>query len=61
MVAGNTGPAHLAASLGKRVVALYPAGGQTGPRRWRPLGNQVEVLSLEGLEPEAVARVVLEK
>lgn len=58
VVAGNTGPAHLAASLGKRVVALYPAGGQTGPRRWRPLGSGTDVLSIEGLEPEAVAKAV---
>jgi len=58
VVAGNTGPAHLAASLGKRVVALYPAGGKTGPVRWRPLGSRVAVLSLEGLDPEAVAQIV---
>lgn len=58
VVAGNTGPAHLAASLGKRVVALYPAGGKTGPVRWRPLGSRVEVLNLESLEPETAAQAV---
>jgi heptosyltransferase III len=58
VVAGNTGPAHLAAALARRVVALYPAAGKTGPVRWRPLASRVEVLTLDRLEPEAVAQAV---
>ncbi|MEW6516988.1 MAG: glycosyltransferase family 9 protein [candidate division FCPU426 bacterium] len=58
VVAGNTGPAHLAAALGRPVVALYPSAGVTGQVRWRPLGERVEVLGLDGLEPETAAQAV---
>jgi ADP-heptose:LPS heptosyltransferase len=44
-VSGNTGPMHLAALLGVPTVSFFPAGGVTGPERWRPLGNRQEILS----------------
>lgn len=44
-VSGNTGPMHLAASLGVPTVSLFPRGGVTGPVRWRPLGNSSLIFS----------------
>jgi ADP-heptose:LPS heptosyltransferase len=36
VVAGNTGPAHLAAALGRPVAVVFPP--TVPPRRWRPWG-----------------------
>jgi len=41
VVAGDTGPLHLAAALGKPVVALY---GPTDPARTGPYGTRSRVL-----------------
>jgi ADP-heptose:LPS heptosyltransferase len=43
LVAGDTGPLHLAAAVGTPVVALY---GPTDPVRWGPLGVPHRVVSL---------------
>lgn len=43
-VGSSTGPTHLAAAVGTRVVALYPPLRSCAPQRWRPLGPQVDVL-----------------
>jgi heptosyltransferase-3 len=38
LVAGSTGPLHLAAALGRRAVGLYPPIRPMHPGRWAPLG-----------------------
>jgi lipopolysaccharide heptosyltransferase I len=43
MVTNDTGPMHIAAALGKRVIALF---GPTDPRRTGPYGQQAGVLQL---------------
>lgn len=60
VVAGDTGPLHLAAALGTRCVGLY---GPTSAVRNGPYGEHHRALQgrdgrLASLEPEAVARVV---
>lgn len=42
MIGGDSGPAHLAASLGTPVLALFS--GTNHPGQWRPWGKHVEVL-----------------
>jgi len=44
VVAPSTGVAHLAASLGTRVIGLYPDLVAQSPKRWRPLGTNVHLL-----------------
>lgn len=57
----DSGLTHLASMLGVPTVALF---GPTDPRRWRPLGPRVKVLSWAAgpstLSPDEVARVVRE-
>jgi lipopolysaccharide heptosyltransferase I len=62
VIAGDTGPLHLAAALGTRVVALF---GPTDPRRNGPygqLGNVVETWSttksIEAIRPDDVLQKV---
>ena len=44
-VLGNsTGPLHIAAVVGTPVVGLYPPIRNLDPDRWRPLGNQQQIL-----------------
>lgn len=43
MVVASTGPAHLAAAMGKRVFALFSPRGALSPERWGPLGPRVTV------------------
>ncbi|MCK5243336.1 glycosyltransferase family 9 protein [bacterium] len=45
VVAGNTGPLHLAAALEVPVVTVFPPTGVTGPIRWGPLGKCSVVLT----------------
>ncbi len=45
VVANSTGPLHLAAALGRRVVGLYSAKPGMAPIRWGPLGTGHEVLT----------------
>ena len=44
MVTNDTGPMHVAAALGKPIVALF---GPTEPRRTGPYGHLEQVLQLE--------------
>lgn len=43
-VGSATGPTHLAAAVGTPVVALYSPLRSSVPSRWRPLGDNVQVL-----------------
>lgn len=44
VVAGDSGPAHIASAVGTPVVALF---GPTSPERWRPLSERAQVVRLE--------------
>ncbi len=60
VVAASTGPLHIAAVLGTRVLGLYPTVRPMHPGRWAPLGARAEVLTPpagvvpgDGMEGEA--------
>jgi heptosyltransferase-3 len=44
LVAGSTGPLHLAAALGRQALGLYPPIRPMHPGRWAPLGAHAEYL-----------------
>jgi heptosyltransferase-3 len=44
LVAGSTGPLHLAAALGRHALGLYPPIRPMHPGRWAPLGVHAEYL-----------------
>jgi heptosyltransferase-3 len=44
LVAGSTGPLHLAAALGRQALGLYPPIRPMHPGRWAPLGLHAEYL-----------------
>ena len=44
LVAGSTGPLHLAAALGRHALGLYPPIRPMHPGRWAPLGPHAESL-----------------
>ncbi|MVN76657.1 glycosyl transferase family 9 [Hymenobacter sp. HMF4947] len=44
LVAGSTGPLHLAAALGRHALGLYPPIRPMHPGRWGPLGPHAEFL-----------------
>ncbi|MGI4884813.1 MAG: glycosyltransferase family 9 protein [Janthinobacterium lividum] len=44
VVAGSTGPLHLAAALGRHALGLYPPIRPMHPGRWGPLGPRAEYL-----------------
>ena len=44
LVAASTGPLHIAAALGKRVLGLYPPIKPMDPDRWAPLGTHAGFL-----------------
>ncbi len=44
LVAGSTGPLHLAAALGRHALGLYPPIRPMHPGRWAPLGPRAEYL-----------------
>lgn len=44
LVAGSTGPLHLAAALGRHALGLYPPIKPMHPGRWAPLGPYAEYL-----------------
>lgn len=46
LVAASTGPLHIAAALGKKVVGLYPSIRPMHPGRWAPLGPKAKCLAL---------------
>jgi len=47
LVAGSTGPLHLAAALGRHALGLYPPIRPMHPGRWAPLGPLAEYLVFE--------------
>ena len=67
VVAGSTGPLHLASASGASVVGLYSRALSSTPVRWGPLGpgrvlqpESPESSSMDGLPVEAVRRTVRE-
>ena len=44
LVAGSTGPLHLAAALGRHALGLYPPIRPMHPGRWAPLGEHAEYM-----------------
>ncbi len=55
-VSASTGPAHIAAALGKKVVALFSPRPPVHPGRWAPLGPGVSVLTAERSCPACAAK-----
>lgn len=47
LVAGSTGPLHIAAALGKIAIGLYPPIRPMHPGRWAPLGKRATYLVAE--------------
>lgn len=47
LVAASTGPLHIAAALGIKVVGLYPSIRPMHPGRWAPLGPKAKCLALD--------------
>lgn len=47
LVAGSTGPLHLAAALGRHALGLYPPIRPMHPGRWAPLGPHADYLVLD--------------
>ncbi|WP_151086084.1 glycosyltransferase family 9 protein [Hymenobacter baengnokdamensis] len=47
LVAGSTGPLHLAAALGRQALGLYPPIRPMHPSRWAPLGPHAEYLVVD--------------
>lgn len=51
-VSGNTGPMHLAAALGRPVLALFSPLKSGSPKRWCPVGGPARVLTPPGYSCE---------
>lgn len=75
LVAGSTGPLHIASALGKNTLGLYPPIKPMHPGRWAPIGEKADYLVLErncskcrkantceclmGISPESVKSKIL--
>jgi ADP-heptose:LPS heptosyltransferase len=62
-ISNSTGPLHLAAAVGTRVIGLYPAIKVMSPKRWGPVGQEHRVFQPEenaDMESISVAEVVSE-
>jgi heptosyltransferase-3 len=46
LIAGSTGPVHLAGALGIHALALQSSSRSRGPWRWKPLGEKAEYLTV---------------
>ena len=46
MVAGSTGPIHIASALGIHALALQSSSPTRGARRWKPIGKKAEYLAI---------------
>lgn len=44
VISGSTGPMHLAAALGRKILAFFPDHPALGPHRWGPRGGQARIL-----------------
>lgn len=49
LIAGSTGPLHIAAAVGTPVVGLFPSTAAMGPWRWRPLTEKARLFGGESL------------
>jgi heptosyltransferase III len=47
LVAGSTGPLHIASALGKNTLGLYPPIKPMHPGRWAPIGKRADYLVLD--------------
>lgn len=47
LIAGSTGPLHIAAALGKKAIGIYPSIRPMHPGRWQPLGKKARYISVE--------------
>lgn len=47
LVACSTGPLHIASALGRLALGIYPPMKPIHPGRWRPVGQQAQVLVLD--------------
>lgn len=54
-VGNDSGPTHLAAMLGRRVVALF--GPTSDEVAWRPMGPRVEVVSFDATPAQVAAKI----
>lgn len=66
VVANSTGPLHLAAAVGTRVIGLYPHTQAMSPVRWGPLGTGHQVIlppdgqnEMSKIMPENIAKTAL--
>jgi ADP-heptose:LPS heptosyltransferase len=60
-VACSTGPLHISAALGRRVLGLYSSQRPIHPGRWRPLGScarYIESWNVSDISPEQVLAVI---
>ena len=48
LIAASTGPLHIAASLGKNALGLYPSQRPINPQRWAPIGKKAEYIKEDG-------------
>jgi len=44
VISGSTGPMHLAAALGRKILAFFPDHPGLGPHRWGPRGGRARIL-----------------
>ncbi len=65
VIANSTGPLHLAAAAGTRVIGLYPNTQSMSPVRWGPLGKGHLVIQppnekdkMSAMKPEDIAKTV---
>lgn len=59
LVAGSTGPLHIAAALGKHTIGLYPFEHSMHPRRWGALGEKSENLIMNDTTIEDISKRLL--
>lgn len=45
LIAAGTGPLHIASSMNKKVIGLFPMKKNIGPERWAPLGEHAQALT----------------
>ncbi len=56
LVAGSTGPLHIAAALGTQAIGLYSQMRPIHAGRWQPLGKRAQYLTSEGECPKCKAK-----
>ncbi|MFZ1323106.1 MAG: glycosyltransferase family 9 protein [Ignavibacteria bacterium] len=53
-ISNSTGPIHIAGALNKKIIGFYPNEKPMHAGRWKPLGNDVEILSPESTKDEMI-------